>query len=169
MAPFFDDELWHFGRACNCLLVWMLREMPSASKRFKMVTLSLFRLIACNGTCAALLRIAGRRNCPVLPRKTLPGRTWPNGSHEAPTGLSSSGLRLRTGGAGFRRSTVPLANRVKEVDEDLASHATPCLKSTRIAERNSAGGEQRLKGGEHTGLDRELLDRSRSNLPTVDE
>eukprot|EP00971_Amphidinium_carterae_P191561 3801431-Amphidinium_carterae.1 len=38
-----------------------------------------------------------------------------------------------------------LANHAKEVDEDLASYATPRLKA--LAERNSVGGEQRLGGG----------------------
>eukprot|EP00971_Amphidinium_carterae_P300229 5965160-Amphidinium_carterae.1 len=52
-------ECWHLSLMTNSgfhmsLMDWMLRELPSASKRFKMVILSLFRQNACRRTCAVL-------------------------------------------------------------------------------------------------------------------
>eukprot|EP00971_Amphidinium_carterae_P252962 5021973-Amphidinium_carterae.1 len=72
----------------------------SASKRLKMAT-RLFRQIACRRTCVEELFSrghAGRRNCPVLTRKTSPGRAWVLRGAHWPFKL---GLSLRTGGVGL--------------------------------------------------------------------
>eukprot|EP00971_Amphidinium_carterae_P306730 6095754-Amphidinium_carterae.1 len=72
LAPFSDYELW------------LLEELDGLDAEGDTLGIqkvedgdtSLFRQNACRRTCAALSRIAGRSNCPVLTRKTSPGRAW---------------------------------------------------------------------------------------------
>eukprot|EP00971_Amphidinium_carterae_P071945 1422732-Amphidinium_carterae.1 len=66
LALLFDDELWLSEELAgldaegDTLGIQKLEDWDTVS----------LPTIACRRTCAALLRIAGRRNCPVLTRKT---------------------------------------------------------------------------------------------------